>query len=221
MSNWSLTWPLLPRLERALQHRLDHGPLSGDLRIPMDAAPTRPIGAAEMRRLIRALLEDADRRGATDRDMSVWLHRLIAWLEPPACEMDHCEHAGGVGSFCRCRLERVPGRCPIRRAYRRRVAERDRKARAEILALLVGDRAPRDAASVRAALGNRDPQNLRVPSLLEAMARDGLLRREGDAWGGVYEITDAGRAAAADSAESGADDRERRARRGEGRADYA
>jgi DNA-binding PadR family transcriptional regulator len=214
MSNWSLTSPLLRRLERAIAHRIDSGKL-WRLRIERDVAdPIIDVTAADMRALIAALLHDADRRGARDADMSRWLHQLIGWLEPPACDMEHCGEHGGVGAFCGCTLERVPSRCPILRDYRKRVKERERKARAEILACLRDADAPRTADQVRAALGNRDPQNLRVYSLLDAMARDGLLHRQGDTRDGVYVLTDAGRAAAADTADADGAGPHRRKRRG-------
>lgn len=196
MSNWSLTSPLLPRLEQAIQHRIDSGKLIFSL---VDrTTPARLINAPELRADIQALLNDAYRRGANDADTAAWLHRLIGWLEPPACEMGHCEHAGGVGSFCRCGLARVPGRCPIRRGYRKRAAERERKARARVLAVLIERDEWINAAAIRAALGC-DPENMRVGHLLRGMADEGLAEQRGDITrfpGPDYRITDAGRAAA-------------------------
>lgn len=198
MSNWSRTWPLLARARSALRHRIEGGThyvAPTDPGRPPDMLPRRFTGT-EVASLLRSVLEDAAQRGARDQDMAAWLHQLIAWLEPPACDMNHCQHAGGVGSFCRCALERVPGRCPIRRDYRKRAAERERKARAKVLAVLADAAMPASAGWVREAIGNRDPQGLRVHALLEAMVRDGLLRRRGDSLRGVYALTDAGSAAA-------------------------
>jgi hypothetical protein len=217
MSNWSLTSPLLRRLERAIAHRIDSGKL-WRLRIERDDIhPSIDVTAADMRALIAALLHDADRRGARDADMSRWLHQLIGWLEPPACEMDHCGEHGGVGAFCGCTLERVPSRCPILRDYRKRAKERERKARARVLAVLLERDAWCSADAVRAALGCDRPENLRVEDLLRRLAADGLAAQRGDITGPLdpeYLITDAGRAAAADTAAAGGAGPRRRKRRG-------
>jgi hypothetical protein len=215
MSNWSLTSPLLRRFERAIQHRIDSGKL-WRLRIERDDIhPSIDVTAADMRALIAALLHDADRRGARDADMSRWLHQLIGWLEPPACEMEHCGEHGGVGAFCGCTLERVPSRCQILRDYRKRVKERERKARAEILAVLRERDAWCSADAVRATLGCDRPENLRVEDLLRGLAKDGLAEPICDVtrWPAPeYRITAAGRQAAA--ADAGGEGLHRRKRRG-------
>jgi len=120
------------------------------------------------------LFDLAERRGATGNDLNSWLHRLIGWIEPPGCTMGHCENAGGVGSFCRCALGRVPGRCKIHRDYKRRVAERTKRATSRVLEVM-GDGAIYDAESIRVALGCNRPENIDIGGLLRSLEADDLV----------------------------------------------
>ena len=55
------------------------------------------------------------------------VQHLIGILEPPSCWMTHCKHYGNSTEFCNCGLEKVPGRCSINRAFKKRQAERKAK----------------------------------------------------------------------------------------------
>lgn len=72
------------------------------------------------------------KRGITDtvQNKIVWM--LLEVLEPPVCNMTHCEHYGGQSSFCNCSLERIPGRCPINRDYLKRKKEREENPKTEV-----------------------------------------------------------------------------------------
>ena len=68
------------------------------------------------------------RRGITDATANGIIYGLLSVLEPPGCEMTHCEHYGLSGSFCSCFLGKVPGQCSINRAFTKRNKERAVKA---------------------------------------------------------------------------------------------
>lgn len=63
----------------------------------------------------------------TDQRLNNLVYEMIWMLEPPGCEMTHCKHYGESQSFCNCGLERVAGKCPILRAYRKRKRERQQR----------------------------------------------------------------------------------------------
>ena len=62
---------------------------------------------------------------ATDREVNELLHHMLSILEPPVCTMTHCPDYGGSSRFCGCGLGRVPGRCPVHRAFLQRKKERE------------------------------------------------------------------------------------------------
>ena len=70
------------------------------------------------------------KRGITDRTLNTAVSVLIGLLEPPGCWMTHCKHYGNSNCPQNCGLERVPGRCQIYRAYRKRKDERKKEAAA-------------------------------------------------------------------------------------------
>lgn len=63
----------------------------------------------------------------TDRQLNNLVGDMLGILEPPGCEMSHCEHYGNTTSFCNCRKEFVPGNCGRLRAYRKRKKAREAK----------------------------------------------------------------------------------------------
>lgn len=65
------------------------------------------------------------KRGITDRVLNSIIWDLLLVLEPPACMMTHCKDYGHQSSFCNCSIERVPGRCPINKAYLKRKKEKE------------------------------------------------------------------------------------------------
>ena len=71
-------------------------------------------------------------RRSTDKVLNPLIYELLSILEPQACWMEHCEHYGGQCSFCHCRLKKVPGRCGIYRAFKKRKAARAAKKAAAI-----------------------------------------------------------------------------------------
>ena len=79
------------------------------------------------------------KRGITDAMANGIIWDLIAVLEPPCCEMTHCEHYGNTVSFCSCVLERIPGQCPTNRAFMKRNRERAAKAASKLMDV-VGER---------------------------------------------------------------------------------
>jgi len=64
------------------------------------------------------------KRGITDRKLNTAVGIILCLLEPPGCRMTHCEHYGNSTAPMHCGLERVPGHCPIYRAYKKRKRER-------------------------------------------------------------------------------------------------
>ena len=69
---------------------------------------------------IDRLADVLETRGITDSIMNPVIWSLITYLEPPSCFMTHCKHYGCSGSPCNCAANKVPGRCKILRAYKKR-----------------------------------------------------------------------------------------------------
>lgn len=65
------------------------------------------------------------KRGISDHKLNAIMWDLLSVIEPPSCGMTHCKNYGNQHSFCNCSLERVPGRCPINKAYLKRKKEKE------------------------------------------------------------------------------------------------
>ena len=74
---------------------------------------------------LRGLLMVLEKRGAADKDLNPLVWNLIQFLEPPSCPMSHCEHYGCSGAPMNCSDGRVPGRCSILKAFKKRKAARE------------------------------------------------------------------------------------------------
>lgn len=66
------------------------------------------------------------KRATSDRSLDNILMDTIRILEPPSCYKSHCPHHTTY-SFCNCSLDRVPGKCDLHLAYRKRLKERQEK----------------------------------------------------------------------------------------------
>lgn len=63
-------------------------------------------------------------RGMQDKDLNPIIWSFICALEPPQCQMGHCQYYGGQSSFCNCSSGRVPGRCKEHQDFLHRCEER-------------------------------------------------------------------------------------------------
>ena len=78
-------------------------------------------------RLSLSQIEDVlHRRGIIDRDLSEIISAFLKYLEPPGCQAPHCKHYTAMG-FCRCGLDKIPGRCAFHRRYLKKKTERNRR----------------------------------------------------------------------------------------------
>jgi hypothetical protein len=73
------------------------------------------------------------KRAKTDSSLDNILMNTALILEPPSCTKSHCPHFTTM-SFCNCSIERIPGKCDLHLAYRKRVKERQEKQYQERLA---------------------------------------------------------------------------------------
>ena len=73
------------------------------------------------------------KRRITDATANEIIHKLLSVLEPPGCQKEHCIQYGLSTKFCNCSLERVPGRCPIHKAFVKRKRERAVKAMKKLM----------------------------------------------------------------------------------------
>lgn len=77
----------------------------------------------------RDLMRTLQRRGMPDRELNEIVGQMIRVLEPPACPMTHCKHYGHAPAPMNCGDGRIPGRCGILRAYKKRRAAREAAAK--------------------------------------------------------------------------------------------
>ena len=98
------SWAKFDRLKEALRYRgIDPSALS-------------------LHQLMRVLS-----KRATDRNLNDWIWQLLLFLEPPSCQMSHCEHYGHSLAFCGCSDGKIPGRCAKYRAFKKRRTEKEQK----------------------------------------------------------------------------------------------
>jgi len=76
------------------------------------------------------------KRGITDNKQNDIICSLLNILEPPSCDMTHCVNYGGQSSFCNCSDSKIPGRCSIYLAYKKRIKEKGIKAANELIELI-------------------------------------------------------------------------------------
>lgn len=76
------------------------------------------------------------KRGITDARQNPMIWELIKTLEPPGCDMNHCENYGNSPCFCNCRKELVPSKCKIYKEYKKRRKEKEQKRIEKIMASL-------------------------------------------------------------------------------------
>ncbi|WP_449246288.1 hypothetical protein [Desulfarculus baarsii] len=86
---------------------------------------------------LNGLFREAAKRADDNRLHGLYFD-LAKILEPPACTMSHCESHGGVGCFCDCCEDRVPGRCAKYQAFRKRQIEKGKKKTAGALIIKKG-----------------------------------------------------------------------------------
>ncbi len=73
---------------------------------------------------IDSFLYVLNKRGMTESTLNETIMAVLASLEPPCCQMSHCEHYGHQSAFCNCSKEEIPGKCKIHRAFLKRRKER-------------------------------------------------------------------------------------------------
>jgi hypothetical protein len=63
-------------------------------------------------------------RGITESKLNEVIWNVLKTLEPPGCQMSHCEHYGHQSAFCNCSKEEIPGKCKIHREFLKRRKKR-------------------------------------------------------------------------------------------------
>ena len=77
------------------------------------------------------LIDALEHRASTETQLRPLFYAISGLLSPPACLKYHCEHHTAY-SYCNCRLERAPHKCPEHRAFKKRLGKRLEKQRKEI-----------------------------------------------------------------------------------------
>ena len=60
------------------------------------------------------------KRGMPEQQVRAIYAEIERCLQPPRCEMTHCKRHGGAFTSRGCMDYKIPGQCPILRAYRKR-----------------------------------------------------------------------------------------------------
>lgn len=75
---------------------------------------------------ISKLVDVVRKRASGDREVANIFFHIITKIEPPCCQMSHCESYTAYG-FCNCGFSRVPSKCKKHRDYLQRQYDRMEK----------------------------------------------------------------------------------------------